>query len=169
MRPLTAAAYRLARVLHILSGFLLVAMILVVLLDVASRSLFGASGGELDVTFPGGVELVSFGLLFMVLFALPYSVDRGQVIVDLFTERMPERAKAVLSAVYTLGFALLGFAMAIRFYEAIGGALASGETSQDLIIPLYYIYALAAFATAALGLRALLVALRGIFGGGEEA
>lgn len=152
--------------MHVASGVLLVFMVAVVLVDVAARFLFGITEGALDLTFPGGVELVGYSLLFMVLFALPYSVSRGQVIVDLFTERLGERAKGLLAGAYLLGFALLGIGMAIRFTQAVGRTLETGETSQDLQIPLYSVFAVAAFATAVLGLRGLLVALRQIRDGG---
>ena len=111
-------------------------MVATVLLDVATRALFGASDGAIDLTLRGGVELVSYGLLFMVLFALPHSVARGQVVVELFTERLGERPRALLAGAYLLGFALLGLGMALRFFEAGGRTLATGETSQDLLIPL---------------------------------
>lgn len=162
------AAHRLAHAMHVVSGVMLVFMVAIVLVDVATRFLFGTTEGALDLTFPGGVELVSYSLLFMVLFALPYSVSRGQVIVDLFTERLSERAKGVLAGAYLLGFALLGIGMAIRFYEAIWRTLETGETSQDLLIPLYYIFAIATFATAVLGLRGLLVAVQQMRDGGRR-
>ncbi len=159
MRHLVAAIHHLAQAMHVVSGVLLVLMVMTVLLEVLSRFVFGVTEGAVNVTIPGGVELVSFGLLFMILFALPFSVTRGQVIVDLFTEGFSERTKAVLSGAYTFGFALLGFAMAIRFFDAVARSFENGETSQDLLIPLSYIYGAAGFATAVLGLRALLVGL----------
>ncbi|MCB2101874.1 MAG: TRAP transporter small permease [Rhodobacterales bacterium] len=168
MRTLMTLAHRLAHGLHLVSGVLLVVMVVTVLVDVATRTVFGASGGTIDLTFRGGVEIVSYSLLFMVLFALPYSVNRGQVIVDLFTENLPERTKDVLNAVYLLGFALLGFGMSVRFYDAVFRTIESGETSQDLLIPLYYLYAVVAAATAILGVRALLVALEQVLDSGKR-
>ncbi|PLX44198.1 MAG: TRAP transporter small permease [Hyphomicrobiales bacterium] len=164
MRTIFGLARRLAHAMHLISGILLVLMVMTVLLDVLGRFIFGVTSGAVDMTFPGGVEIVSMCLLFMVLFALPYSVNRGQVVVDLFTENLPGRVKSLLSGVYLIGFGLLGCGMAVRFYEAIWSAMESGETSQDLLIPLYYFYAIAAIATAILGLRGLLVALEHIFG-----
>ncbi|CCQ74526.1 TRAP transporter small permease subunit [Magnetospira sp. QH-2] len=162
------AAHRLAHVMHLISGVLLVIMVLAVLVDVATRTIFGISGGTIDLTFRGGVEIVSYSLLFMVLFTLPYSVSRGQVIVDLFTDGLPERTKEMLAGFYLLGFGLLGFGMATRFYEAIDQAINSGETSQDLLIPLYYLYAVVAFATFILGLRGVLVAFEQILSSGKR-
>ena len=133
-------------------------MVAIVLADALSRILFGLTGGGIDLTFVGGVELVSYALLFTIAFTLPFSLDRGQVMVDLFTQSWPQRARAAADAVYFLGFAALGFGMAWKFYEGIGRTAASGQTTQDLGVPLYQVYGLAAFAAFVLGLRALVVA-----------
>lgn len=162
MKFVMDAAHRLALVMHRVSGVLLIVMMLTVLVDVITRTLFGATKGHVDLTFTGAVEIVSYGLLFMVLFTLPYSVSRSQVIVDLFTERMNERLKSVLAGVYTFGFGLLGLGMAIRFFESMARVAQSGETTQDLLIPMEYIYAVAAVATSVLALRGVLVAIEQI-------
>lgn len=162
MKPVMAAVHRLARAMHLVSGVFLIAMMVIILVDVIGRAVFGATDGAVDITFTGGVELVSYSLLFMVLFTLPYSVSRGQVIVDLFTVGMSEKVKGVLAGVYTFGFGLLGLGMTIRFVEAVERVAATGEYSQDLHIPLFYIYAVTAFATGVLALRGVLVAVEQI-------
>ena len=159
MRPIMEAVRRLAAAMHVLSGILLIGMMVTVLLDVISRGVFGASGGEIDFTFQGGVEIVSYGLLFMVLFTLPHSVSRSQIVVDLFTEAMSARLKAVLAGIYTFGFGLLGIGMAVRFFQAVGRVAETGQTTQDLLIPMTFIYGATAFATTVLALRGILVAL----------
>ena len=158
MGSLLKAARGLAKAMHLVSGVILVVMMATIILDIIVRWLFGATEGAVDLTFRGAVEIVSYGLLFMVLFSLPYSVNRGQVIVDLFTERMTEKAKKALAGFYTLGFGLLGLGMSLRFFESMERTAQSGETTQDLLIPLSYIYALATFATTVLAIRGLLIA-----------
>jgi len=153
----------LARIMHVISGVLLVVMVVTVLVEIVTRGLFGLTQGAIDITIRGGIEIVSYCLLFMVLFALPHSVSKGQVIVDLFTENLGSRLKIVLAGIYTLGFGLLGFGMALRFYEAVGRVAETGETTQDLLIPLTYIYAITTFATFMLGLRGITVGLCEIF------
>lgn len=160
MRVLMDGARKIAFYMHWISGVLLIVMMVTILMDVVSRAVFGASKGGVDFTFNGGVEIVSYSLLFCILFALPYSVRRGQVIVDLFTGGMSERLKGILAGVYTLGFALLGFGMTVKFFEAVGRLSESGETTQDLLIPMFYIYAVATFAVAMLAIRGVLVALQ---------
>ncbi len=154
--------------MHVFSGAILVSMMFITLADVISRGVFKLTDGSLDLTFIGGVELIKYGLLFTILFALPYSVGRSQVIVDLFTENMKARTKAILEGIYILGFFLLGSGMSYRFFLAIEHAEMSGETTQDLLIPLSYIYAVSSFATAMLALAALLISLRLFFFWNEE-
>jgi TRAP-type C4-dicarboxylate transport system permease small subunit len=96
----------------------------------------------------------------MVLLALPYSVRRSQVIVDLLTEKLPERGKAFLEGLFMLGFVALGCGMSIRFLHAIEQAEMTGETTQDLLIPLTYFYGISAFSTAILAIASLLVSIR---------
>ena len=165
---LSGAVRGLALAMHWASGAFLIVMILAVLADVISRSLFGATRGGVDLTFRGSFEIVSYGLLFMVLFALPYSVSRGQVVVDLFTERLGEWAKGLLSGAYVIGFGLLGLGMAVRFFKAAERVAASGETTQDLLIPMWFFYAVACFAASILMLRGLLVGLEQIIRSGRR-
>lgn len=148
---------QIANAMHMLSGLLLISMMLVTLIDVLTRTLYGLSDGAIALTFIGGVELIKYGLLFTILFTLPQSVGDSQVVVDLFTDRMSERAKIYLESFYLLGFALLGAGMTYRFYDAIEGAILSGETTQDLMIPMPWVYRIVVFATAMLTLRCLLL------------
>ncbi len=46
-----AAAHRLAKASHVLGAILLVATVAVILADIASRTLFGASGGVIRPIF----------------------------------------------------------------------------------------------------------------------
>ncbi len=159
MKFLFRLAEQLSHYMHIISGFLLVGMMVTVLMEVISRAVFGATSGNIDFTFIGGVEIVSYCLLFSVLFALPYSVEKGQVIVDLFTDGFSDRAKDTMSGLYTFGFGILGFGMSLKFYHATITHLTSYQTTQDLLIPMYYLYAISAFAAGVLAVRGTLVSV----------
>jgi len=160
MKTIAWLIQRITLYMYMLSGFFLIMMMIVTLASVASRFVFKTTEAAIDFTFLGGIELIKFSLLFMVLFSLPYCVSRSQVIVDLFTEKMKGSTKTLLEAFYTFGFSLLGTGMCIRFYEAIGSARDSGETTQDLMIPLSYIYTGTAFATGMLAISALLITVQ---------
>ncbi|QUJ66471.1 TRAP transporter small permease [Photobacterium sp. GJ3] len=154
---------------HLISGAILVSMMFITLSDVISRAVFNFTDGSVDFTFVGGVELIKYGLLFAILFTLPHSVTKSQVIVDLFTEKMNQRLKIYLEAFYTLGFSILGAGMSVRFYEAIGSAQMTGETTQDLLIPMHYLYAIVLAATSLLTLRSFTLALELVFAKHEPA
>ncbi|MEH6826083.1 MAG: TRAP transporter small permease subunit [Motiliproteus sp.] len=162
MRMLTQVVDSIALWMHRLSGLLLILMMAVVVVDVATRSLYAISDGRVDLTFLGGIELVSFGLLFCILFALPHCVDKGQVVVDLFTQNISKVTQKLVSGIYILGFAALGLAMSGRFFHAYESALTTQETSQDLLLPLADIYLVVVVATFCLGLRSLLVGINGL-------
>ncbi|MFC1236553.1 TRAP transporter small permease subunit [Vibrio sp. F74] len=168
MNVINRVMERLTFVMHMISGTTLICMMFVTLFDVLSRSLFEATNGSVDITFIGGVELIKYGLLIVVLFALPHSLGRSQVIVDLFTDTLKTRTKATLEGFYILGFVLLGSGMSYRFYCAIEEAEMSGETTQDLLIPLGYLYGISSFATAVLAITALLSSLNLFIHGREE-
>jgi TRAP-type C4-dicarboxylate transport system permease small subunit len=154
---------RILFVMLIISGLILIAMMFVTLADILSRTLFNLSDGSMDFTFIGGVEIIRYGLLLMVLFALPYSVGRSQVVVDLFTENLPTRLRAFLDGFFMLGFVVLGAAMAFRFFHAMEQAKLNGETTQDLLLPLFYFYGISSFTCAMLSLSALVVSWRYFF------
>lgn len=155
MKLLILMVKKISVLMHLLGGFFLVAMMLITLLDVVTRGLFGLTEGKLDITVTGGIELVKYSLLFSILFILPYSVNRSQVVVDLFTNHLSERKKAFLEAIYFIGFALLGISMSYGFYHLVGEATMSYETTQDLLIPMTYFYAIASFATFMLATSAM--------------
>lgn len=157
MSALTRLVAFACRALLMISAVMLSAMLIVVLADVLSRALFRLSSGSIDVTFTGGIELIRFSLLFAILYALPWCLDRSQVVVDLFTERLSDRTKAALQALCFAGYTLLGLAMSVRFWHSIQAASVSGETTQDLMLPLTYIYAATCLGTGLLTLRALLL------------
>jgi TRAP-type C4-dicarboxylate transport system permease small subunit len=146
----------------LISSFMITAMMLVVLAEVSTRALFGFTDGGIDFTFTGGIELVRFTLLFTILYALPWNVDRAQVVVDLFTNNLSKRAIAALQALCFVGYFLLALGMSYRFWISIGQAHLSGETTQDLNMPMSYIYAATLIGTGMLCLRSLVVAGRRI-------
>jgi len=144
--------------MQVLSGALVVLMMVTVLLDVVSRFVVRVSNGSLNVSFIGAIEIVKFSLLFAIFFALPYFVDRSQVVVDLFTEKLSDRSKWSLDIIYYSGYAVLGAGMCSQFYQSAVRTSLSGQTTQDLLIPMSYIYGVITFATLILTLRSLLVA-----------
>ncbi|HLQ84604.1 MAG TPA: hypothetical protein VK110_00485, partial [Salinisphaeraceae bacterium] len=54
----------IALALFRVASVLLFLMMLIIMLEVIGRALFGATGGALDIALPGTIELVRHGLLF---------------------------------------------------------------------------------------------------------
>ncbi|HPQ97856.1 MAG TPA: TRAP transporter small permease subunit, partial [Thiolinea sp.] len=150
----------LTGVLFTISGVLLLAMMVSTLVDIVSRLVFGLTEGKVDFTFIGGVELIKYGLLLSILFVLPRALRHSQVVVDLFTDRLPLRTRQIMEGIYLLGYVLLGAGMSYRFWLAVGHARENGETTQDLLLPMSWLYAVCSFATGVLALAAVLAAWR---------
>jgi TRAP-type mannitol/chloroaromatic compound transport system permease small subunit len=108
MKWLVNAIDTLALILYRVSGLLLVVMMLSVVADVAARSLFAVTAGSVDLTFVGGIEVVKYGLLFAMLFAFPHAVDKGQIVVDLFTHNLAPGTLRWFDGFYTLCFGVFG-------------------------------------------------------------
>lgn len=163
MRTLIDWIRKIAFGMNMLAGVFLIVAMVVVLLEILMRTLFGLTAGRVDFTFNGSFEIVRWGLLFTLAFCMPYSLARGQVVVDLFTDNMPAWMKEKLAGVYTLFFGIFGFVMTYLMIHAIQGAIRSGETSQDLLLPMQYIYAVTAIGMFMLGLRGFAIAYEQIF------
>lgn len=153
MKWLIKAIDTMALILYRISGLLLVMMMFSVVADVAARSLFAMTEGAVDLTFVGGIELVKYGLLFAMLFAFPHTVDKGQIVVDLFTHKMPASQLRWFDGFYTFCFGVFGALLCWRFLEAAEASRMSGELTQDLLVPLAPMYLVSAIALAVLALR----------------
>lgn len=158
-----------AKYLLVVSRILLTLMMLIIVGDVITRGVFGATGGAVDLTFRGGIELVRFSLLFTIVCALPAVVEEGQVVVETFTNRFSDRKKAFMFAFYLIGFLAFGVILAIGWYKSGMAAMSHGETTQDLKIPKGPIYFGAGVCALVLAARALVCAVRRLGGGGPEA
>ena len=155
----------LAVALNWLAGAIIVFVMFCVFADVVSRALVNVTGGTVDFTFRGGIELVKFGLMFSVLFAFPFAVDKAQIVVDLFTQNMALRLQTAIDAFFLIMFSVLSTLLCWRFAEASVTTWYTGEKTQDLMISLTYIYAIASMALGILALRALATGLNQLING----
>ena len=147
----------LAFLLSLAGGVILVFSMLAVLADVATRTLFGMTGGAIDLTFRGSYEIVRYGLLLSMIYALPFALKDGQVIVDLFTDKLSEANKQRLAGLYVFFFGVFGFVLSKGLWESIQRVQMTGETSQDFGIPMAYFYGAALVGAVMLGVRGMTV------------
>jgi TRAP-type C4-dicarboxylate transport system permease small subunit len=153
-QPQDSGAARIARVLALAGGVLVVALAALVTASVVMRW----AGGE---GVNGDFELVQTGLALAVFAFLPLcQAHRGNVIVDTFTARLPGAVQAALDVLWDLVYA--AFAAFIAWRLAIGAteALASRTTSMVLALPIHYAIAGCAAMAAFLALIAILTAIR---------
>lgn len=102
-----------SRVWALMGGLVLLAVMLMTVLSVAMRAVLG---------FPilGDFELVEMGTAIAVFAFLPYCQQaRGNVVVDVFTQKAPARMNAVLAATGSLLLTL--FAVLLLWRMAWGG------------------------------------------------
>ena len=162
MKGLFKAIDAVALILYWISGLLLVVMMLTVVADVLCRILFDLSNESINWTFIGGIEIVKYSLLFSMLCAFPYAVDKGQIVVDLFTHSWSTTTLRWFDGFYTLMLGVLGGLLSWRFFLAGEEAALSGELTQDLLLPMEPIYLLAAIPLAVLAVRGFSCALKNV-------
>lgn len=148
-----------------LAALALVALMGVVVVGVVTRALFTVSGGGLPIMVPGGIELATLGLTALVYASLPGAVMRSGVVVGVFTDRLGWRIKGALAGLYALVYAAGGAVLAARYAAKAGIMEARGDATQDLLIPLWWVYAGLAVACAGLALTATLRGAAGLMGG----
>jgi TRAP-type C4-dicarboxylate transport system permease small subunit len=113
----------------------------------------------------GDVELTQFGIALALSLCLPWAQLHGaNIIVDFFTQALPERANRRLDAI---GALLLAAMCALLSWRTSVGAIAvqqAGETSMILDLPMWWTYASLAPGLALSALVALVQAWRGCRG-----
>jgi TRAP-type C4-dicarboxylate transport system permease small subunit len=147
-------AARIARVLALLGGFLLVGLAVLVTTSVLMRW----SGGQ---GVNGDFELVQMGLALAVFAFLPLcQAHRGNVMVDTFTLRLPATFQAGLDVLWDLVYAVFAAFIAWRLAIGASEALSSHTTSMVLGLPIHYAISACAAMAAFLALIAVLTAIR---------
>lgn len=163
MQPLLFASRQLARLCLLVAGLALLALMSVTIVDVLLRLVFRLSGGALNWSVIGSVELVRYLLMFSLLAAMAASVERSQVVVEAFSHGLSPVLKERLGGLFLFGFVVLGAVMAIGLWQEAGIAAQRGQVTQDLRIPMGPIYQFGAVLCALLALRSLLHAILGAF------
>ncbi|HSI56534.1 MAG TPA: TRAP transporter small permease [Ideonella sp.] len=113
----------------------------------------------------GDVELTQFGVALCISLCLPWcQLHGGNIIVDFFTQKLPQRANAVLDAFGALLMALMCGLLSWR--TAVGAVAVQevGETSMILSLPMWWVYVSLAPGLALSGLIALVQMARALRG-----
>lgn len=133
-RPFGAVGRWLARACQaaaVLGTLIFVALVVMSIVSISGRKLFSAP-------VPGDVELLQLCAAFASssFFAWCH-LNHGDVKVDFFTERLPERSVHALDAAGSALVAAFGALLAWRTAAGAAGVQASGETTMILGLPLW--------------------------------
>jgi TRAP-type C4-dicarboxylate transport system permease small subunit len=151
---LALAVFGLSRAWAVLGGVVLLAVMLMTVLSVVMRAVLG---------FPilGDYELVEIGTAIAAFAFLPYCHQAGgNVVVDVFTNRAPERVKRALAALGSLLLAIVACALLWRM--ALGGYdfLRYHEVTTNLGIPRWWAFPPILISLALLALVSLVACAR---------
>jgi TRAP-type C4-dicarboxylate transport system permease small subunit len=135
-------------------GFLALAVAVLVTASVLGRWLFGKP-------IEGDFEFVKMATAIAVFSFLPYTqIQRGNIMVDTFTTRLPERGRAAIDALWDLTFAGVAMLMAHGLFTGAGEALRNRESTMQLQILIWPAIALCAVLATVLVISSLISAAR---------
>ncbi len=132
---MTLALRRLAWLFAISGGICASAVAILTVVSIAGRAVVRAP-------IPGDFEITQLGIAWAISLCLPWcQLHGGNIIVDFFTQRAPERTLRMLDA---LGCVLLALMAALLAWRTVSGAIAvhaAGETSMIVDLPGWWVYA----------------------------
>lgn len=157
----------LSKWMAILGGFVLSALVAIVVLSILGRELNAALHNDFFQTnmkgladwmlavelpgiwgpiklgpFNGDYELVEAGMAFTIFAFLPLTqISSGHATVDIFTSWMPERADRVLTTVIDVVFAVVLVIIAVQLWQGTVNKHDRGQTTFLLQFPLWWAYA----------------------------
>ncbi len=166
MEALSRFSGWIAKVCQFIGGISIVLTVVVTMTDVVTRYLFKLTQGGFGFTVKGSVELVSYLMLFALLASFAAYVERSQIIVDIFTQKLPHKIKAFLMGVFMMVFAVVSVFFVMGFYELTHDAMEYGNVTQDLRISMTPIYIFGGFLSVLLTIRSFIESIN-IFRTGE--
>ncbi len=148
-----------SRVMAILGGVMLTALILLTCVSVLGRGLNGLLHDDamqsvapglaqwlLDLgvgAVNGDFEIIEAGVAFAIFAFLPFChLTDGHATVDIFTSRMSAKTNRVLAAIISLIFAAVMVLIAVQLYAGMQSKIRSGQTTFLLEFPIWWAYAL---------------------------
>lgn len=147
---------RAVRVVALLGGVLLIALATMVVVSVTLRSdLVGMAG------VPGDFEMVQMATAVAAFCFLPWcQLRRGNIFVDTFTLKLPERWQRGIDASWDVVYGLVMALIAWRLGVGARSAFASGENSMVLQLPSWLPIALCSVLAALVCVTAFVSASR---------
>lgn len=145
---------RVTRIVALAGGVIVFAMAALVTASVLLRWFTG-------LPVSGDFEFVQMGAALAVFCFLPFcQAERGNIVVDTFTTRLPERARAWLDATWDLLYALAMGVIGYAMLPGVAAAWTSGEETMVARMPLWPALAISTALVLLLSATALWTALR---------
>ena len=149
-RRLVALAYALA----IAGGLLMSGLVVMVVISIAGRALFSKP-------IYGDFEMVAMGTAVVIFLFLPHChLQRGNVIVDLFLARAPEKVRAVCDAAGSLLLAVISGLLTWRMVLGAADLIEYHEVTMILGIPVWWAFPFIILSLALLTLSCLYTMVR---------
>jgi TRAP-type C4-dicarboxylate transport system permease small subunit len=153
---------RIAWAFAIAGGAVASGVALMMVVSISSRALSSRP-------IQGDVELTQFGIALTISLCLPWcQLHSANIIVDFFTQKLPQRTTRALDG---LGALLLALMCALLSLRTAAGALAvsqAGETTMILGLPMGWTYLMLAPGLGLTAIVALWQAQRGLRGQGID-
>ena len=172
---MTRIFLRLARLLAILGGIVLSALILLTVVSVTGRGLntlghflvdAGVLAGIGQAMLDAGVgpvlgdfELVEAGVAFCIFAFLPLAqISGAHATVDILTSQFPPAVNRVLTMLWEALFAVVLIVIAWKLYEGMAGKMRYNETTMLLQFPVWWSYGLSLIAAVVAAVVSVYVA-----------
>lgn len=172
---MTRIFLRLARLLAILGGIVLSALILLTVVSVTGRGLntlghflvdagvlAGIGQAMLDAgagPVLGDFELVEAGVAFCIFAFLPLAqISGAHATVDILTSQFPPAVNRVLTMLWEALFAVVLIVIAWKLYEGMAGKMRYNETTMLLQFPVWWSYGLSLIAAVVAAVVSVYVA-----------
>lgn len=133
--------------LAVLGTFLLFA---IVAFNIVARTVFDATGGEVNLMISGAIELSQYALMISIFAAIPAMLGTGLIRVDILSKRFPIWLQGAVDRLWLALFAVFAAILAHAFWDFAATALERGDQTQDLRWPLWPFYGIAALECGAL-------------------
>ena len=94
---------------------------------------------------PGDVDVMQMGIALCISLFLPWcQLQRGNIIVDFFTDKLPQRPRRALDGIGSVLLAVMCVLLSLRTGAGAVAVHGAGETTMIIGLPMWWAYAMLA-------------------------
>ncbi|MDD9979219.1 MAG: TRAP transporter small permease subunit [Boseongicola sp.] len=128
----------------------------VVAYSILGRAIFDLTEGGVNLMLFGAIELAQYSLMISIFAAIPAMLGSGLIRVDILSRQFPDWLNFILDRLWLALIAGFAAILTQKFFGEAVTTFSRGDETQDLRIPLWIFYAIAAFECAMLTILSLL-------------